>query len=226
MLDATTRQQCFELYPQLRQDPVAAAVFEHANRVKLPAGTTVFSQGAACQNFLLVLRGSLRVFSRSETGKEALLYRVRPGDTCVLTTSCLLGGQNYPAEGITEDETEAVAIPYGRFQEFVMKSTNFREYVFNSFGRRLVDLISLIEGMHSGTVQARLAAVLLQRGGSGGSTISTTHQDLAFELGSAREVVSRQLKQMEKAGYLKLSRGKIQLLDLAALEIVSSALET
>ncbi len=225
MLDAKTQQMCFDLYPGLKGDQHIGRVFEQASFVCLPKDTTVFSQGAACQNFMLILNGSLRVFSRSENGKEALLYRVRPGDTCVLTTSCLLGGKQYPAEGIAEVTTNAVAIPYALFQEFVMMSSNFREYVFKSFGRRLVDLITLIEGMHSGTIQARLAGILLTQANAH-NCISNTHQDLAFELGSAREVVSRQLKSMEKSGYLKISRGKIQLLDLAAMEIISSSLNS
>ncbi len=213
----------YDLYPHLRGDKHVVQIFDNTSLVPLPENTTVFSQGDSCQNFMLILSGSIRVFSRSESGREALLYRVRPGDTCVLTTSCLLGGHNYPAEGVTESATEAAAIPFNLFQEFMKKSPVFQEYVFGSFGRRLVDLISLVEGMHSGTIQARLARILLEKAGES-STLNITHQELAFELGSAREVVSRQLKAMEKSGYLKLTRGAIILQDQAALDIISSPL--
>lgn len=223
LLNKNTIHRCYELYPHLRGDKDVLRIFENSSLVTLSENSTVFSQGDACQNFMLILSGSIRVFSRSETGREALLYRVRPGDTCVLTTSCLLGGRSYPAEGITESATEAAAIPYSLFQDLMKKSNNFQEYVFGSFGRRLVDLISLIEGMHSGTIQARLARILLEKS-EDSIVVKITHQELAFELGSAREVVSRQLKAMEKSGYLKLSRGAIHLQDLAALDIISSPL--
>jgi len=223
LLNPQTIARILDLYPHLRGDPHLPGIFQNTALVSLPENTTVFSQGDTCQSFMLVLSGSIRVFSRSESGREALLYRVRPGDTCVLTSSCLLGGRSYPAEGVTESATEAAAIPFNLFQDLLHKSTSFQQYVFGSFGRRLVDLITLVEGMHSGTIQARLARVLLDKC-EDNSILSITHQELAFELGSAREVVSRQLKAMEKSGYLKLSRGAIILQDKAALEIISSPL--
>ncbi len=196
------------LFPILKeQSPAMAAQF---NIVTLPANQVAFHQGDDCASYLLVIRGSIKVIARHASGREIVLYRVQQGGSCVLTTSCLLGKTRYPAEGITETEVEALAIPAAVFHQGLAESESFRTFVFNTYGQRLADVISLVESINFEHIQARLARFLAEQNNN---PVNITHQALATELGSAREVISRQLKQFEKQGLIRQQRGKIQLLD-------------
>ncbi len=206
---------------QVIKDPAAQRIFENARHLTLPPNTTAFRQGDACENYLLVTNGSVRVFARSESGREVLLYRVTSGNSCVLTTSCLLGNDCYPAEGVTETEVEALAIPMGQFKQALAESREFRDFVFTSFGERLSKLITLVEQITFDRLEMRLSRVLLEKQ-SAGIPLQLTHQELATELGTAREVISRQLKDFEKRGLIKLSRGAMEILDLPAMKKISA----
>jgi CRP/FNR family transcriptional regulator len=184
----------------------------------IPPGVTVYREGDACENFFLVLDGSVRVQKLSESGREIVLYRVEAGQSCVLTTTCLLAHERYAAEGITETEVRAVSIPLARFHEALARSPGFRDFVFTSYGVRISDLILLVEEVAFGRIDLRLAQLLLDQ--AKGELLEATHQQLAAELGTAREVISRQLKEFERRGWVQLGRGRIQVLDrdgLAAL---------
>lgn len=198
-------------------DTVGQQVLQKANLVSLPANTTVFYQGASCENYLLVLTGRVKVFTRAENGREIILYRVNDGESCTLTTTCLLAGNQYPAEGVTETSVEALAISLKDFNLGLSQSPDFRNFVFNTYGKRLVDVITLVGEVSFGRIDVRLAKHLLDRDLSSTNILTLTHQDLAIELGTAREVVSRQLKEFEQQGWLKLSRGKITLMEIDTL---------
>lgn len=198
-------------------DPAARHLLEaNARPVRLPAGVTVFADGDACQAFLLVVEGSVRVQKVAETGREIVLYRVEPGQTCVLTTSCLLSHGVYGAEGVTETPVAGMALAPAAFQDLMATSAAFRTFVFAAYATRVSDLLMLIEEVAFGRIDQRLAAVLLERAGAGG-IVAATHQDLAVELGTAREVVSRQLKDFERRGLLALARGRVTLIDRSGL---------
>ncbi len=201
---------------QALDDPTWHSILASARLVEVPAGTIVFHDGDPCRYYMLVLEGSVRVQKVAENGREITLYRVRGGDSCVLTTSSLLAGEVYPAEGIAETAVTAVTIPLERFQEGLATSPGFRRFIFASYGQRISSLIMLIEEVAFGRLDSRLAQRLLERGSST-PVIEVTHQVLAAELGTAREVVSRQLKELEHKGCVRLHRGRIELLDLPAL---------
>jgi CRP/FNR family transcriptional regulator len=205
-------------FPELAriEDPEFRRLAASAQVIAVPAGVTVFRPGDACQSYLLVLTGSVRVQKVSETGREIVLYRVGPGESCILTTSCLIAGERYPADGVTETDVTAVSLPVAAFQRAVATSEAFRRFVFASFGERMANLMVLVEAVAFGRMDARLAERLLALAGPGGR-ISATHQQLAAELGSAREVVSRLLKEFERHGWLALERGQITVLDRAGL---------
>lgn len=193
-------------------DANVTALLDAAAEVKVPAHATVFRQGDQCRNYLLIIEGSVKVITRAENGREIVLYRLGPGDSCVLTTSCLFGNSRYPAEGITETGVVALAIPADRFQHAVQQSGAFRHFVFASFSGHLGSLITLVEEVAFGRVDARLARHLLDHS-NGGDALPATHQQLATELGTAREVISRQLKDFEQRQLVRLQRGSITLLD-------------
>jgi CRP/FNR family transcriptional regulator, anaerobic regulatory protein len=213
-------QQSFPHLYELN-DAVINDLMNNAGKISMPAKATAFHQGDACSNYLLILSGRIKVLTRAENGREIVLYRLGDGDSCVLTTSCLFGNARYPAEGITETEVTALAIPAEKFHDVIQQSKPFREFVFSSFSSHLGSLIALVEEVAFGKLDIRLARHLLKHC-TDITTIETTHQQLATELGSAREVISRQLKDFESRGWLKLHRGSIEILDKQSLEEISS----
>lgn len=186
-----------------------------SRKMAAPAGTQLFGEGSPCQAFLIVLAGQVRVQKTAENGREIALYRIGPGQTCVVTTVCLMTGTDYDAEGVAETDIEAQALPMPAFRALLAKSERFRDFVFRAYSVRITDLLLLLEEVSFGRIDQRLAACLLERGRSG--EVCATHQELAAELGTAREVVSRQLKEFENHGWIALARGRIVLRDLAAL---------
>ncbi len=177
--------------------------------IELPANASVFQQGQACENYMLVMGGSVKVFSRTATGRECVLYRITSGEICILTTACVLGGNHYPAEAVTESIVQAKLIPIANFNQLIDSSTSFRKFVFNNFSQRLSDLMLKFEQINTESTYYRLQQLLLQQN----DHIPLTHEQLAQEIGSAREVVSRHLKQLEKLNIITLHRGLILLID-------------
>ncbi|MGY6275009.1 Crp/Fnr family transcriptional regulator [Methylomonas sp. MgM2] len=205
-----------------QDDKVVKQLMESAVLIKLPAGQQVFYPGKVCENYLLLLSGSIKAQILSAEGREVLLYHVRAGDSCVLTTSCLLGNNHYPAEGFTETEVSAFAIPAYIFHRCLEHSAFFRDFVFRSFSIRLADVIKRMESISFGSIDQKLAKVLLS---SESPIISKTHHELALEMGSVREVVSRHLKRFESYGWINLNRGSIEILNHDALSRVSNSIK-
>lgn len=207
-----------EAFPALsRLEAEARALVASAGaRVAVPRGTVLFRPGDQCHTFLMVLAGSVRVQMTSETGREIVLYRVGRGETCIVTTACLLSSTDYGAEAMAESDIDAVTLGAGPFHGLLACSAVFRNFVFASFGARLTGMMMLVEEVAFGRIDLRLARFLADhRDAAGGLDI--THQALAVELGTAREVVSRQLKEFERRGLVELSRGRVGVPDPAAL---------
>lgn len=184
--------------------------------LSVPRGKILFSPGSACQGFVLLLEGRARVSVTAENGRRLLLYRIAPGETCVQTTLCLMGGLDYSAEGAAEADLRLVIVPPVLFERLLRESPEFARFVFERFGARLAEMTTLIETIAFLRVDARLAAALLARADARGE-LAATHQELAEDIGAAREVVSRQLAEFQRAGLLRLARGRIALTGRAAL---------
>jgi len=211
-----------QVFPQLADIDAAVTrgFLAHSLEISLPAQAIVFRQGDKCGQYLLVLQGSVKVLTRALNGREIVLYRLGAGDSCVLTTACLFGKGRYPAEGVTESDVTALTLPADVFHQALQDSGAFREFVFQSFTTHLASVIALVEEVAFGRLDSRLARHLLQQCDAE-LIVITTHQALATELGSSREVVSRLLKELEIQGKLELQRGSIRLLDTAALKQLS-----
>ncbi|MEM1314454.1 MAG: Crp/Fnr family transcriptional regulator [Pseudomonadota bacterium] len=190
--------------------------------VDVPAGSVIFGPGVSPDNLLLLLSGTVRVHQTSEGGREIVLYRVEAGQSCVLTTACLLAHEDYSAEGVAETDVEAVAIPRSVFDDLVARSPAFREFVFTAYARRITDLFRVIDEVAFGRVDMRLAQRLSTMADDEGE-VRTTHQQLATELGTAREVVSRQLQEFQRRGWIRQSRGLVAIEDPAALAGLAAA---
>ncbi len=187
-----------------------ARLLEAAQIITVPRDGVIFGPGKAAENLLLLLEGSVRVHQTTDHGREIVLYRVRAGESCVMTTACLLAHETYSAEGVAETEVRAAAIPRAVFDELLAGSAMFRNFVFSAYSRRINDLFFVIEEIAFRRVDIRLAQKL-QELDDGTGEIRATHQQLAAELGTAREVISRQLQEFQRRGWLTLSRGVIRL---------------
>ncbi|MEZ5818490.1 MAG: Crp/Fnr family transcriptional regulator [Hyphomicrobiaceae bacterium] len=204
-------------------DEASRAELLRAGRVvEMPAGRRILGPGQAPSSFMLLLEGSVRVHQISDSGREIVLYRVSEGEGCALSTACLLGYEDYVAEAVAETDVRAVAIPRQTFDDLIGRSPGFRQFVFQAFSRRITDLCRLIDEVAFQRLDIRLAARLLERAGPSGS-VSLTHQELAAELGTAREVVSRQLNEMQRRGWIASGRGHIEIVDRKAIEKLAEA---
>jgi len=208
-----------DYYPVLADLPVSARdrLLTHATRMTVPAGTILFDDHQACEGFPFVVKGSIRVSKASPNGRELPLYRVAPGETCVISSSCLLGHEDYNARGVAETETEMVMLPKPVFDE-LLADPAFRGFVFHLFADRIAELMQLIEEVAFHKLDQRLATLLLGKG----SVLHTTHQHLADELGSVREIISRLLKGFAAQGLVRLSREQVEILDPAGLRRIAA----
>ena len=196
------------------------SVFADATFVRLLPRRFVFRSGDDCDVFLILLSGAIRVQLNSSRGREVTLYRITPGISCVLTTSCLLNGDVYPAEAVVESAIEALAISQEDFYKVLECSPGFRQFAFKGFSVNLGKIIAKVEQLAFTSIDSRLSRALLDLHEKGENRI--THQELACELGTAREVVSRRLKHFESAGWIELSRGRINVSDRNELQILGS----
>lgn len=216
MLDSASRLKLLQLYPMLRELPGAEveALLENATVMRPPSGATLFDENQPCRGFPLLLSGSIRVIKAAPNGRELQLYRVKPGESCILTSGCLMGHSNYQARGLAEAGLEMIFLPSSAFYDLLGKHEAFRNYVFNLFSERLTDLMQLVTAVAFQKLDQRLAKLLIGKP----SPIHTTHQALADELGSAREMVSRLLKGFAEHGWVELGREQIEIVNPAALK--------
>lgn len=200
--------------PQPLRDTVLGTEAQHH---QLPAGTLLFEEGVPCRGFPMLLRGEVRVARGHPDGRSIELYRVSAGELCVASTSCLFGERPLVAHGHTAQATELVLLTPAGFEQWAAVPA-FRRFVFGVFADRLADLMALAEAVAFQRLDQRLAATLLGQG----TTLCTTHQRLADELGTVREIVTRLLKRFERAGWVELGRERIALRDAAALRALAA----
>ncbi|WP_377194618.1 Crp/Fnr family transcriptional regulator [Ruegeria meonggei] len=204
-------------------DDIRTALVAGSQIVTVPAGTQVFAPGQTADNLLLLLDGTVRVQQKSDTGREVFLYRVHAGESCVLTTACMLAFEDYSADGIAETDVTAVAIPRKTFDDLAAKSPIFREFIFTAYSRRITDLFTLIDDIVFQRMDVRLAARLLELANAD-NVVRATHAFLGTELGTAREVISRTLSEFQRRGWIEQSRGEVRLTGREGLErMVKSA---
>lgn len=216
MLDQQTQSRLMLQYPMLEGLSIADQnkLLEAGSEMHVAAGTVVFDENQLCQGFPMLLSGNIRVIKASSNGRELQLYRVSPGESCILTSSCLLGNTRYQARGIAEQNLAMVILPASVFYSLIANQESFRIYVFNLFSERLTELMQLVSAVAFQKLDQRLASLLCNQSDS----FHITHQALADELGSVREIVSRLLKNFAEQGWIKLGREKIDIIDATALK--------
>lgn len=202
-------------YPVVKALPVGLTrdLQDRARPVAIAAGTVAFDEDSPCSGLILPTSGSVRVVRSGPQGREILLYRVHPGESCILSVGCLLGRTSYAARGIVERDLTGVQIPGDLFETLVAAVPSFRTFIFELFGSRVSALLQLVEQVAFHRLNQRLALILLRRFEEAGvPEIDTTHQALADEVGSVREIVSRVLESFENEGGIVLGRGRVKLL--------------
>ena len=209
------RERLLQRFPLFSDLPPALLdeLLAGMQEIRVPAGTVLFDERQPCAGFPLVLEGDIRVTRAAPSGRGILLYRVAPGEGCILSGGCLLGNSAYSASGVAETDVVLLRIPPALFQKLMVESEPFRRFVFGMYGERLSEVMELVEAVAFQRLDARLAQLLIRRG----PVLHATHQSLADELGSVREIVSRLLRSFEDRGWVRLERERVTVLDLKAL---------
>ncbi len=204
-----------EILPFLRDPavPIARDFTVQATLVRLPAGATVFAEGDECSTFAVLASGQVRVFKIGETGREITLYRFGRGESCILTTSCVLSAQHFPAIASVERDAAAFVVEQATFRDWIDRYSEWRDYVFQLLSYRLATVMAIVDEIAFRRVDVRLAEFLLKHAQGDPPTISATHQQIAAELGTSREVVSRILADFNDDGLISSGRGQLVVRD-------------
>lgn len=212
------REKLFGCYPVLTQlsPDLFLRIEQESQLIRVPAGRELFHEGSPCKIFPLLFEGTIRATKCGPQGNEILLYKLNPGESCVITVVALLGQTSYPGRGTAETDLGMLAVPRALFLELILTSQPFRMFVFQFLSHRMAHLMTLIDDVAFRRVDQRLASRLLLTE----SPIIITHQALADELGTTREVISRTLEAFQDSGLLRLGRKRIEILNRQALNRV------
>ena len=219
--EPTLGERLLGQYPALRAVPAQefGRMLAEGTLRQVEAGTVMFDEAQPCNGFPFVLEGAIGVSKFSENGREIQLYSVAAGESCILSSSCLLGSVDHSAHGVALSATTVFILPRPTFERLLRTSDAFRHYVFGLFAARISDLMQTVEEVAFKRLDQRLAALLLRRG----PTVRATHQQLADELGSVREIVSRIARNFASQGLIRTGREQITILNADGLRRVAGA---
>ncbi len=210
-MDDLKKAEFLAAFPSLGDDQTAAADIMAVSHIQpFPAAYQVYSEGDSCGAIAFLLSGEIRVYKTGENGREITLYEIGSGETCILNASCILSGKFYPANAVSLSAGEALMVPSEDFRRLIDKYTSIREMLFRILAERLSGVMALIDEVAFARMDDRLMDYIIEKSEDG--ALSATHQKIAFDLGTSREVVSRILKDFERRGVLSLARNSITLL--------------
>lgn len=185
---------------------------------KYKEGTYLSLEGDKSSHFPIVKSGLVRVFKPGPKGQEITLYRIEPGQSCILTISSLLSKSVFPAVAVVEKDCEVILIPENTLKEWISKYKLWHEYILDYLSKVIFNILDILENISFKKTDSRILEYLIAKVHKDGNTITSTHQKIALDLGTAREVISRKLKILENQNLVKLSRGKIHILDINRLQ--------
>ena len=210
MSEAGRRQRLQQAYPTLQDEQLIGEILHAGVPMQLRAGDTICDLGQHCTHLALILRGRARVYELAGSGREITLYRVGTGECCILTASCIMSSQSFPAIASCEEDLEVMLIPAAQVDDFMVRFPVWRRFIWQLLADRLSGVLLLLEEVTFRRLDERIMRYLLERlQASLTDELRLTHQAIADDLGSSREVVSRLLKDMQQRGILALSRGQI-----------------
>lgn len=203
-----------KVYPELAKinDPEWLEILQAADYMQVPAGAVLLDQDDICSGYVMLLSGDVRVFQYAPDGRELTLYRLSPGDTCVMSLNSILHSRQFGAVAKTENDVSALVLTPVQFFKALSASEKFRLHIMTGMSDRYCDMLTVVEDTAFKRLDIRLACCLgrlFEKAQS--DSLSITHQELARELGTTREVVSRALKDMERQQCIRLSRGSIHI---------------
>lgn len=225
MLDAQIIDELHLCLPFMQNADTAIdrELVSHCTVARIAAGRFVLLEGAPCSGLGLILDGVARVYKSGETGREITLYRIEPGESCVLTASCIMSGDAFPAHARVEEDLRAIVVPADVLRRWVRQYEFWQQYLFDLLSKRLASVIAVLEEVTFHRMDRRLADFLCADAGDGASPLAVTHHQIASDLGTSREVVSRLLKDFERRGMVALSRNVIEIVDAEGLRDIASA---
>lgn len=191
------------------RDALIEEILSSARVQAFPKDMLVYSEGDSCRSIAFILSGEIRVYKTGASGREITLYEIGRGETCILNASCILSNTSYPANAVSTEGGEMLLIPSADFRRFIEKYAEVRDFVFTLLAGRLASVMTLVEEVAFGRMDERLIEYLKEK--AVGRQLDTTHQNIANDLGTSREVISRLLKDFERKGMISLSRNFIQL---------------
>jgi CRP/FNR family transcriptional regulator len=207
-----TKNEFLRAFAAFRKAPagLVEGLLSGSMQQTVQAGKQIYAEGDVCSGIAFVLSGDIRVFKLGETGREITLYEIGPGETCILNASCILSGRTYPANAVAITDVDMLLIPSAAFRRLVDEHEAMRDFVFTLLSLRLSEVMELVEEVAFGRMDRRLMEYLVEK--SENNVLGTTHQKIANDLGTSREVVSRLLKDFERKQEIRLSRNSITLL--------------
>ena len=221
MAGENTRELC-RFFAELAADAharprIVEMLANQAQPIQLAPSTTIFHEGSECSAIAFLVRGIVRVFKCSPNGRKVTLYRVHPGEACILTTCSVLREAVFPANAVAEDEIEALAVPAATFRDWYAREPFWRQFVIELVADRLEQLLGLIDAVVFRRTDARLAQYLLTHACAESGRVALTHETAADEIGTAREVVTRILDRFASLGIIRTQRGAVEILNAGQL---------
>jgi CRP/FNR family transcriptional regulator len=208
-----SKNELTDLFPAFRNHPgLVTEILACSHYTTFPRGQLIYSEGDFCSAIAFVIAGDIRVFKIGEGGREITLYEIERGETCILNASCILSNMTYPAHAVTMLDTELLLVPAKDFRALLTRYEEMRDFVFTLLSQRLTTVMTLVEEVAFGRMDLRLLGYLDEKADNG--KLYTTHQKIANDLGTSREVVSRLLKDFERQGKIILSRNLIQVVKI------------
>jgi CRP/FNR family transcriptional regulator len=201
-----------QVFPDIYERSTVEVILETAKLKKLRADDWMVDIGDPIVYMPLLLKGQLRILREDDEGNELLLYYIRPGETCAMSLTCCSGNAVSNVRAVAEEDTELLLLPIQIIDEWTTKYPSFKSFILKTYQRRFEELLNTIDSIAFHNLDDRLSQLLKQKSEKEGSELKTTHQELANQLNSSREVISRLLKQMERKGKIQMGRNKITLL--------------
>ncbi|ALC14917.1 cAMP-binding domain of CRP/regulatory subunit of cAMP-dependent protein kinase [Desulfuromonas soudanensis] len=212
-MDTRVTEEFISLFPRFRREgELVAEILAHARRQAFQADFHLYWEGDSCSAIAFVLAGEVRVYRCGESGREITLYEIGPGETCILNASCILGNNAYPANAVTVSAGEMLLIPAREFRRLLGNYEAMSAFVYSLLSQRLTEVMELVQEVAFGRMDERLIEYLVEKSANG--ILHATHQKIANDLGTSREVVSRLLKDLERRERIVLARNVITLLTL------------
>ncbi len=219
MISQAQRTEFETLFPFIKLAAVdfVDAFYAEAQYMEIPAGVSICDEGQQCSHLAMVVAGVGRVYKLSSSGREVTLYRIYGGESCVLTASCIMNHDSFPAMAITETLVRGFLIPPASVRRWFCEEPQWQKFIFGLLSHRLSNIISVVEGVAFKRIDVRLAEQFARELTRGVDIIHKTHADLAADVGSSREVVSRILRDLTHRGLIVVNRGYIEIIDKRAI---------